>query len=56
MNSVAPSLWLTTVSRSISRCGKMRDNVPPRKLCNAGRGRSVGSVNNSGAPESCAFQ
>ena len=56
MNSVAPSRRPRALAWRASAAGSSTDRVAPRKLCTAGRGRSVGSFKRGGSPASCRRQ
>ncbi len=57
MKSVAPSRRPRALSlRGSSAAGSRTGREAPRKLCTAGRGRSVGSSRSGGRPASCRRQ
>ena len=56
MKSVAPSRRARASICRVSPAGSRTGRVAPRKLCTAGRGRSVGSSRSGGRPARCCFQ
>ncbi|CAM4120497.1 hypothetical protein COSO111634_33485 [Corallococcus soli] len=56
MKGVAPSSRLNAHRVSRSDRGIVTEQLLPRNVCTAGRGRSVGSSSACGAPPSCRFQ
>src|SRR5688500_12862265 len=56
MNNVASCRRASCLSPSLSFAPRFTPTAPPRKLCTAGRPRSVGSSSSTGASFRCSFQ